>query len=348
MISVTFGLSCMLVSRSAKSGGMTSVASARPLSSSRAASSGRAAHELHLGRVGEPLPEVEALVADVHDARQRLLADERHLGPLARVAHEHARRRARSAAGRRRGPPRAGASAPSTRASFASSSEIAVSAPPSTGGRAEKPAVLEREHAVGLERVVEEVRRDDGAGAAGARRADAAPTAPRACGGSSDAVGSSRSSTRGAPRNATRGSAAAGSRPRGGPTAGRRAAARTRRAALRPPRPGRRGASSRANSVEVLARREAPVLRGPLRRPADRGRRRGRTRPARRRRQRAREQREQRRLARAVRAEQDDDLARRDVEVGGLERDARAVAPRHAARRQRCAARTPSTSSPAP
>ena len=40
MISVTFGLSFMLPSRSAKSGGMTSVASARPLSSSRAASSG--------------------------------------------------------------------------------------------------------------------------------------------------------------------------------------------------------------------------------------------------------------------------------------------------------------------
>ena len=270
----------MLASRSAKSGGMTSVASARPLSSSRAASSGRAADELHLGRVGEPLAEVEALVADVDDARQRA-PRRRATPPAARPRSARARpRRARSAAGRRRVRPRAAASAPA-RARPSRAAARSRSARPRTSSE-DDAAVLEREHAVGLERLVEEVRRDDGPGAGVARAADALPQRPRRAGGSSEAVGSSSSSSSRRAEERDREVEpllVADREVRRRPVVGRQLELGEQR--RRPPRPGSSRLEQPGEQRQVLARREAPVLRRPLRRPADRGRRQRRSRPRR-------------------------------------------------------------------
>ena len=86
--------------------------------------------------------------------------------------------------------------------------------------------------------------------------------------------------------------------------------------------------------LEVLAGGEAPVVRRPLRHPADARR------PSRRstvpvaRPQRPGEDREQRRLARAVRADEREHLAVPDLELDRLERDVVAEAPADAARRE--------------
>src|SRR5207248_3605150 len=69
--------------------------------------------------------------------------------------------------------------------------------------------------------------------------------------------------------------------------------------------------------LRVLASREARVIRRPLRHPADPRMRHDR---AFARRERAREDREQRRLAGAVRADERDRLAGKELEVGGSER----------------------------
>jgi len=79
--------------------------------------------------------------------------------------------------------------------------------------------------------------------------------------------------------------------------------------------------------LEVLARRQAPVLSGTLRRPTD-----ARAGPslddARRRLERARKQRQQSRLAGPVRADERDRLAVRQLEISRCEGEPRAEAPR--------------------
>ena len=132
---------------------------------------------------------------------------------------------------------------------------------------------LEREHAVGLERLVEEVRRDDGAGAARPRAADALPQRRAPAAGRARRSARRAAAARGAPRNAIARLSRcwlpterwADGRSSGGSSnsASIASAAADRIVESEQPREQR----------EVLARREAPVLRRPLRRPADRGRR---------------------------------------------------------------------------
>ena len=86
--------------------------------------------------------------------------------------------------------------------------------------------------------------------------------------------------------------------------------------------------------LEVLPRGEVPVERGPLRRPARRARGAADLDPPLARAQRPREDAEQRRLPRAVRPDEREHLAGRDLDVGRLERNARAVAPRDPVRRE--------------
>ena len=86
-----------------------------------------------------------------------------------------------------------------------------------------------------------------------------------------------------------------------------------------------------AEELEVLARRQPPVLRGPLRDPADLWRRLRRLDPALARREGAREEGEEGRLAGAVRPDEGDDVAGQEIEVRALESDPPAEAARDAA-----------------
>jgi hypothetical protein len=86
-----------------------------------------------------------------------------------------------------------------------------------------------------------------------------------------------------------------------------------------------------AEELEVLARRQPPVLRGPLRDPADLRRRLRRLDPALAQREGAREEGEERRLAGAVRPDEGDDVAGQEIEVHALKSDPLAEAARDAA-----------------